>query len=409
MTESVSRPMLANEAAQLLVAKNSFKNQPFNIVNIGDAHTDGDGEDNDTVVIVNNEGYIDDNSEHIDDIDDDDDDEDGIHHDLSTVHEIDSQSIESDKTFNTRISMRKKIPHSNGVIHIYRSDDIENNDSNNNNTNSSNMNNYHDHIDGENDEVIDDIDDYSVGDGQLINEMDITDDSLSYPPYTRTQINIPLKRDNQVIDLSYKQRSNKNLALSNNTNSNNNWKVLKPSKSKEYVLSVSPRPPLPKSLQPYTRGNYLVRNDASHTVNGFHSNGNGSTGGGGTTGGGNGGPFEYWTIPRNSQPHYKLRGGENTAFYMPGSLFLHEKAQSRSRRKGHRNVRERSEALLNESGHSSVGGGSKHGSRRMASRANEKSESNNNNNNSNNQLTPHDNNSANMTEAEKRRSELKVS
>ncbi|CAH8461436.1 unnamed protein product [Heterobilharzia americana] len=373
MTENAP-PMLLNEA-HFLIGQNALKNIQLN-------NTD---DDNDIVAVVDGENYPNDNNI-IDNCDNDEE----MHHDLSTVLETDSHSMESGKTVSVSIPMRKKIvTNSNGVIHIYRSNDLYDN-------NSSNMNDYYNHMGGDNDEITDDVDDdIGVGDGQSTNELDITDESLSYnTPYQGPQVNISLRRDNQMIDAPYK-RPNKSHTLSNNTN----WKVLKPQKSKEYVLSVSPRQTLPRSLQPFTRGNYTVKHEHSH-MNGINSNGNN---GGGV--GGSGGPFEYWTIPRNSQPHYKLRNSDNSGFYMPGSLFLHEKTQPRSRRKGHKNVRERSEALLSESGHS----GSKHHNRRISSKVVDKTGSINANNNSNNHpLNPHENDVVNMTDAEKRRSELKV-
>ncbi|TNN11825.1 nonmuscle myosin II heavy chain, partial [Schistosoma japonicum] len=313
-----------------------------------------------------------------------------VHHDLSTVHELDSRSIDSEQTMHTTtVPLKKKIiTPSNGVIRIYRNENSYNHQSNNAIRHQRYFDDY-----TNNDEVINDMDDDINYDDQSINEFDITDESLNCEPYSRSQVSITLGKDNQITDISNRRSSKSHTSL--NTA---NWKVLKPNKSKEYTLAVSPRPPLPKNLQTYGRGNSMNKRDHSH-LNGFNNHVNGNYSGVAGGGGGHNGPFDYWTLPRNSQPHYKLRSAENKEFYMPGNLFLNEKSLPRTRRKGHRNVRERSETLLGGSVHS----GKHSHNRRISSKHTDKVESSNNNN-----LTHYENDSSNATDAEKRRSELKV-
>ncbi|CAH8446658.1 unnamed protein product [Schistosoma turkestanicum] len=305
-----------------------------------------------------------------------DDDYAELHHDLSTVHEQDSQSIESEHTMNTtRLFKKKTATTPNGIIHIYHSDN-----SNHTIRHQKSFNDY-----DQNEEVIDDMDDDDINyEDQSINELDITDESVNYEPYSRSQISITLGNGNQLTD----QRPNKSHASLSNTN----WKVLKPNKSKEYVLAVSQRPPLPRNIQTYNRATYRTKREHSH-MNGFHNNVNGSRSE--TIGGGNSGPFDYWTIPRNSQPHYRLRSSENKELYMPGNLFLNERSLPRSKRKGHRNVREKSEAILSGSGYNS-----RHHNRRNSAKLTDSVDSTN--------VTQHENDASNENDTEKRRSELKV-
>ncbi|VDP38055.1 unnamed protein product [Schistosoma mattheei] len=331
--------------------------------------------------ICQNGNHINGNDNYEVDDNDDVDDYTELHHDLSTVHELDSHSIESEQTMNTTRVLTKKITTTpNGIIHIYHTDNSHNNNSNNTTRHQKHINNYVD-----NDEVIDDMDDDINCEDQSINELDITDESIYYEPYSRSQINVTLGKRNQLNDTL-----NKRSSKSHTTLNNANWKVLKPNKSKDYVLAVSPRPPLPRNIQTYNHGSYPSRREHSH-ANEFHSNVNGGREG---IGGGNNGPFDYWTIPRNSQPHYKIRSSENKEFYMPGNLFLNEKSLPRSRRKGHRNVREKSEAILSGSGNTG-----KHHNRRNSAKPSDKVESTG--------LTQNKNDIPNVTDSEKCRSELK--
>ncbi|CAH8468913.1 unnamed protein product [Schistosoma haematobium] len=372
--------MLLNEAT-FLIGKNSFKTERSNeddYVNemnlIGHKICQNGNHIIDNHINGNDNYEVDDN--------DDVDDYTELHHDLSTVHELDSHSIESEQTMNTTRVLTKKITTTpNGIIHIYHTDNSHNNNSNNTTRHQKHINNYVD-----NDEVIDDMDDDINCEDQSINELDITDESIYYEPYSKSQINVTLGKRNQLNDTL-----NKRSSKSHTTLNNANWKVLKPNKSKDYVLAVSPRPPLPRNIQTYNHGYYPSRREHSH-ANEFHSNVNGSREG---IGGGNNGPFDYWTIPRNSQPHYKIRSSENKEFYMPGNLFLNEKSLPRSRRKGHRNVREKSEAIL--SGSSNTG---KHHNRRNSAKPSDKVESTG--------LTQNKNDIPNVTDPEKCRSELKV-
>ncbi|CAH8456735.1 unnamed protein product [Schistosoma bovis] len=372
--------MLLNEATYL-IGKNSFKTERSNeddYVNemnlIGHKICQNGNHIIDNHINGNDNYEVDDN--------DDVDDYTELHHDLSTVHELDSHSIESEQTMNTTRVLTKKITTTpNGIIHIYHTDNSHNNNSNNTTRHQKHINNYVD-----NDEVIDDMDDDINCEDQSINELDITDESIYYEPYSKSQINVALGKRNQLNDTL-----NKRSSKSHTTLNNANWKVLKPNKSKDYVLAVSPRPPLPRNIQTYNHGYYPSRREHSH-ANEFHSNVNGNREG---IGGGNNGPFDYWTIPRNSQPHYKIRSSENKEFYMPGNLFLNEKSLPRSRRKGHRNVREKSEAILSGSGNTG-----KHHNRRNSAKPSDKVESTG--------LTQNKNDIPNVTDPEKCRSELKV-